>query len=150
VDLAILAEDMAFCVKCFKCRNCKRKIENLRYARSSQGIFCMSCHESLMARRRKKQRLAREAEIDKTLRRLESPNGNGLRDQPVTAEGLLKMDDHTFMEMVKEELLKKDGSGTPVDSSPLADAKGEPLQTDQPGSSPGLSRDDRSATRDAT
>nr|OQO13830.1 hypothetical protein B0A51_17292 [Rachicladosporium sp. CCFEE 5018]OQO17202.1 hypothetical protein B0A51_15167 [Rachicladosporium sp. CCFEE 5018] len=53
-DLAILTGDQAFCASCFRCRNCKRKIENLRYARTSQGIFCMSCHESLMARRRKK------------------------------------------------------------------------------------------------
>ena len=53
-DLAILTGDQAFCANCFRCRNCKRKIENLRYARTSQGIFCMSCHESLMARRRKK------------------------------------------------------------------------------------------------
>jgi len=53
-DLAILTGDQAFCANCFKCRNCKRKIDNLRYARTSQGIFCMQCHESLMARRRKK------------------------------------------------------------------------------------------------
>ena len=54
-DLAILTGDQAFCATCFKCRNCKRKIENLKYARTSQGIFCMDCHESLMARRRKKE-----------------------------------------------------------------------------------------------
>ncbi|KAK2750383.1 hypothetical protein FQN57_003863 [Myotisia sp. PD_48] len=53
-DLAILTGDQAFCEPCFKCRNCKRLIDNLRYARTSQGIFCMECHESLMARRRKK------------------------------------------------------------------------------------------------
>ena len=53
-DLAILTGDQTFCANCFKCRNCKRKIENLRYARTSQGIFCMDCHEALMARRRKK------------------------------------------------------------------------------------------------
>ncbi|KAJ5587614.1 uncharacterized protein N7459_003379 [Penicillium hispanicum] len=53
-DLAILTGDQAFCAQCFRCRNCKRKIENLRYARTSQGIFCMDCHESLMQRRRKK------------------------------------------------------------------------------------------------
>lgn len=57
-DLAILTGDQAFCAACFRCRNCKRKIENLRYARTSQGIFCMSCHESLMARRRKKAKTA--------------------------------------------------------------------------------------------
>ncbi|KAL4934614.1 putative Rho GTPase activator Rga [Aspergillus undulatus] len=55
-DLAILTGEQAFCAQCFRCRNCKRKIENLRYARTSQGIFCMDCHESLMQRRRKKNR----------------------------------------------------------------------------------------------
>ena len=53
-DLAILTGDQAFCATCFRCRNCKKKIENLKYARTSQGIFCMDCHESLMQRRRKK------------------------------------------------------------------------------------------------
>lgn len=52
-DLAILTGDQAFCASCFCCRNCKNKIENLRYARTSQGIFCMDCHESLMSKRRK-------------------------------------------------------------------------------------------------
>ncbi|GAB7356802.1 hypothetical protein MBLNU459_g7687t1 [Dothideomycetes sp. NU459] len=60
-DLAILTGDQAFCATCFKCRNCKRKIENLRYARTSQGIFCMTCHESLMARRRKKSKASKLA-----------------------------------------------------------------------------------------
>ena len=53
-DLAILTGDQAYCAGCFRCRNCKRKIENLRYARTSQGMFCMECHDGLMARRRKK------------------------------------------------------------------------------------------------
>lgn len=53
-DLAILTGDQAFCATCFRCRVCKKKIENLKYARTSQGMFCMECHESLMQRRRKK------------------------------------------------------------------------------------------------
>ncbi|KAF2154235.1 RhoGAP-domain-containing protein [Myriangium duriaei CBS 260.36] len=60
-DLAILTGDQAFCAACFRCRNCKRKIENLRYARTSQGIFCMRCHESLMERRRKKAKAQKSA-----------------------------------------------------------------------------------------
>lgn len=55
-DLAILTGEQAFCASCFRCKNCRRKIENLRYARTSQGIYCMSCHESVMARRKKKSR----------------------------------------------------------------------------------------------
>ncbi|KAL9114472.1 MAG: hypothetical protein Q9227_001553 [Pyrenula ochraceoflavens] len=74
-DLAILTGDQAFCANCFKCRNCKKKIENLRYARTSQGIFCMDCHESLMARRRKKtarnnaqrQKAQNQVHLDKSL-----------------------------------------------------------------------------------
>ncbi|EDN02913.1 conserved hypothetical protein [Histoplasma mississippiense (nom. inval.)] len=62
-DLAILTGDQAFCANCFKCRNCKRKIENLRYARTSQGIFCMDCHESLMARRRKRSARAQRQKV---------------------------------------------------------------------------------------
>ncbi|MCJ1405154.1 Rho-type gtpase-activating protein [Xylographa trunciseda] len=58
-DLAILTGDHAFCASCFRCRNCKKQIENLRYARTSQGIFCMECHEGLMARRRKKSKTSR-------------------------------------------------------------------------------------------
>ncbi|PYH98535.1 Chimaerin and related Rho GTPase activating protein [Aspergillus ellipticus CBS 707.79] len=57
-DLAILTGEQAFCAQCFRCRNCKKKIENLRYARTSQGIFCMDCHESLMQRRRKRKNVA--------------------------------------------------------------------------------------------
>ncbi|KAL2189771.1 hypothetical protein L209DRAFT_137857 [Thermothelomyces heterothallicus CBS 203.75] len=64
-DLAILTGDQAFCATCFRCRNCKRKIENLRYARTSHGIFCMNCHESLMARRRKKSKAAAQAKREK-------------------------------------------------------------------------------------
>lgn len=52
-DLAILTGDYAFCSSCFCCRNCKKKIEDLQYARTSQGIFCMSCHETLLARKKK-------------------------------------------------------------------------------------------------
>lgn len=60
-DLAILTGEQAFCSGCFRCRNCKRKIENLRYARTSQGIFCMSCHESIVTRRRKRMRTPKHA-----------------------------------------------------------------------------------------
>src|SRR5271169_10997 len=71
-DLAILTGDQAFCATCFRCRNCKRKIENLRYARTSQGIFCMDCHEKIQARRRK--RTTRNA-----VQRQKPPSNNGVQ-----------------------------------------------------------------------
>lgn len=60
-DLAIITGDQAFCAACFKCRDCKQKLENLKYAQTAQGIFCIPCHESLMARRRKKTRVKAKA-----------------------------------------------------------------------------------------
>lgn len=52
-DLAILTGDKAYCSNCFKCRVCKLKIEDLRYARTSKGLFCMACHEDLVAKKKK-------------------------------------------------------------------------------------------------
>lgn len=52
-NLAILTGDLAFCAECFVCRNCKKRIEDLKYARTSQGIFCMSCHEAMMIRKKR-------------------------------------------------------------------------------------------------
>lgn len=46
--------DQVFCATCFRCRNCNKKIENLKYARTSQGNFCMSCHDRVMETRRRK------------------------------------------------------------------------------------------------
>ena len=53
-DLAILTTDQAFCATCFRCMNCKRRIETLRYAGTSHGIFCVNCHDSVMAWKQKK------------------------------------------------------------------------------------------------
>ena len=52
-DLAILTGDQAYCSSCFRCRACKQKIEDLRYARTSKGLFCMKCHEKLIAKKKK-------------------------------------------------------------------------------------------------
>lgn len=82
-DLAILTGDQAYCSSCFKCRSCKLKIEDLRYARTSKGLFCMSCHEKLIAKKKKvdlkkkqlalleQQRLADEKQAN-----LKNPNYN--------------------------------------------------------------------------
>ncbi|CCC06834.1 putative RhoGAP group protein [Sordaria macrospora k-hell] len=92
-DLAILTGDQAFCATCFRCRNCKRKIENLRYARTAHGIFCMNCHESLMARRRKKAKAAAQAkarDTDKSLPALPPnavpPSSTGFAPEKLAAD----------------------------------------------------------------
>lgn len=59
--LAILGGGQAFCTTCFRCRNCKGHIENLRYARTSKGIFCKPCYESIMRKRKIKKMSEEEA-----------------------------------------------------------------------------------------
>lgn len=54
-NLAILTNDQAFCSHCFVCRNCKRPIDDLKYARTPHGIFCMTCHNLFMARKHQRQ-----------------------------------------------------------------------------------------------
>lgn len=56
-DLAILTGNQAYCLSCFKCRACRKRIEDLRYARTSKGLFCMLCHEKLVARKRHRDRI---------------------------------------------------------------------------------------------
>lgn len=63
-DLAILTGDQAYCSSCFKCRSCKLKIEDLRYARTSKGLFCMSCHEKLVAKKKKVDMRKRQKELE--------------------------------------------------------------------------------------
>ncbi|KAH3688128.1 hypothetical protein WICPIJ_000899 [Wickerhamomyces pijperi] len=72
-DLAILTGDQAYCSSCFCCRNCKNRIQDLRYARTTKGLFCMTCHEKLLERKKraeeikKLQRLSKHAADHKSL-----------------------------------------------------------------------------------
>lgn len=78
-DLAILTGDQAFCAGCFVCRNCKKRIEDLKYARTNQGVFCMGCHEALLAR--KTRRLLKEKESREKERERERERERALIDK---------------------------------------------------------------------
>ncbi|AOA60750.1 Rho GTPase-activating protein [Komagataella phaffii CBS 7435] len=52
-DLAILTGNQAYCSSCFQCRACKNRIEDLRYARTSKGLFCISCHMKLLEKKKR-------------------------------------------------------------------------------------------------
>jgi hypothetical protein len=53
-DLAILTGGQAFCASCFRCRHCKRKIDNLCHVRTPKGILCVDCNELLASARRRR------------------------------------------------------------------------------------------------
>ncbi|KAJ1304403.1 hypothetical protein OPQ81_005552 [Rhizoctonia solani] len=45
--------DDSYHASCFKCRTCGRRIEELVFAKTSQGIYCMACHNDRVARSRR-------------------------------------------------------------------------------------------------
>ncbi|TFK22586.1 RhoGAP-domain-containing protein [Coprinopsis marcescibilis] len=53
LDEAIMAGDDSYHAHCFKCKVCKSRIDELVFAKTSQGIYCMKCHNERMIRIRK-------------------------------------------------------------------------------------------------
>jgi hypothetical protein len=45
--------DDSYHALCFTCRQCGRRIEELVFAKTSQGIYCMECHNERAARSRR-------------------------------------------------------------------------------------------------
>lgn len=59
--------DESYHADCFRCRSCSNKIEELIFAKTNQGIWCMNCHNERVARTRKhaEQKRNRQARKDK-------------------------------------------------------------------------------------
>lgn len=53
LDEAIMTGDDSFHAHCFTCKVCKNRIDDLVFAKTSQGIYCMNCHNDRMIRIRK-------------------------------------------------------------------------------------------------
>ncbi len=53
MEEAIMTGDESYHASCFTCRSCHSKIEELVFAKTSQGIYCMKCHNERVARSRK-------------------------------------------------------------------------------------------------
>ncbi|KAK3838795.1 MAG: hypothetical protein J3R72DRAFT_181907 [Linnemannia gamsii] len=45
LDEAIMTGDEAYHADCFRCIQCESKIDDLVFAKTSQGIYCMKCHQ---------------------------------------------------------------------------------------------------------
>lgn len=89
-DLAILTGDQAYCSSCFKCRSCKLKIEDLRYARTSKGLFCMSCHEKLIAKKKKYDLKRKQIAQLQQQKENEERDGNEYQQTPPQAYDVLR------------------------------------------------------------
>lgn len=45
--------DDSYHAHCFKCKVCNNRIDELVFAKTSQGIYCMNCHNERMIKIRK-------------------------------------------------------------------------------------------------
>ncbi|KAJ7703285.1 hypothetical protein B0H17DRAFT_1194482 [Mycena rosella] len=63
LDEAIMTGDDSYHAHCFKCKVCKNRIDELVFAKTSQGIYCMKCHNERMIKIRK--HTQKKAERDK-------------------------------------------------------------------------------------
>src|ERR1700691_1858082 len=62
LDEAIMTGDDSYHAHCFKCKVCKTRIDELVFAKTSQGIYCMNCHNERMAKIRRHAQKKREKE----------------------------------------------------------------------------------------
>ena len=62
LDEAIMTGDDSYHAHCFKCKVCKTRIDELVFAKTSQGIYCMNCHNERMAKIRRHAQKKRERE----------------------------------------------------------------------------------------
>ncbi|KAI0820004.1 RhoGAP-domain-containing protein [Trametes gibbosa] len=67
LDEAIMTGDDSYHAHCFKCKVCKNRIDELVFAKTRQGIYCMDCHNERVARSRRHQ--ARKQERERELER---------------------------------------------------------------------------------
>ncbi|KIK67054.1 hypothetical protein GYMLUDRAFT_238398 [Collybiopsis luxurians FD-317 M1] len=65
LDEAIMTGDDAYHAHCFKCKVCKNRIDELVFAKTSQGIYCMDCHNERMIKIRKHTQRKAEREREK-------------------------------------------------------------------------------------
>ncbi|KAA1471697.1 RhoGAP-domain-containing protein [Dentipellis sp. KUC8613] len=93
LDEAIMTGDDSYHAHCFKCRACHNRIDELMFAKTSHGIYCMSCHHQRVARSR------RHAQKQKD------------RDKSVSGSSSSRT-----RERLAKEQLKENGTGSPPQS----------------------------------
>ena len=62
LDEAIMTGEDSYHAHCFNCRVCKKRIDELVFAKTSQGIYCMPCHNERVAKSRRREKEKRERE----------------------------------------------------------------------------------------
>lgn len=68
-DLAIILSNSneAYCSNCFRCYKCGDRIEDLKYAKTRKGLFCLRCHSRLLEKRKLHEERKRKKLLNKDL-----------------------------------------------------------------------------------
>lgn len=91
--------DDSYHAHCFKCKVCKNRIDELVFAKTSQGIYCMNCHNQRVARsrrhaqRQREKEREREREREKAAIALSSSNATKVEQSASVSEAIL-LNDH--------------------------------------------------------
>ncbi|PIL35845.1 hypothetical protein GSI_01505 [Ganoderma sinense ZZ0214-1] len=67
LDEAILTGEESYHTHCFKCRKCERQIEELVFAKTSRGMYCMGCHNERVERGRERRAKKEDEERERDL-----------------------------------------------------------------------------------
>ncbi|KAG0077963.1 hypothetical protein BGZ90_006195 [Linnemannia elongata] len=70
LDEAIMTGDEAYHADCFRCIQCESKIEDLVFAKTSQGIYCMKCHQERKEAKRLREERERMARAERMMEKL--------------------------------------------------------------------------------
>ena len=77
LDEAIMTGNESYHAHCFNCKVCKKRIEELVFAKTSQGIYCMDCHNARVERSKKHQARREKEKRERELREQAAANGAG-------------------------------------------------------------------------
>ncbi|KAF9227151.1 RhoGAP-domain-containing protein [Gyrodon lividus] len=88
LDEAIMTGDDSYHAHCFKCKVCRNRIDELVFAKTSHGIYCMTCHNERMAkirrhaqRKREKDKAASASSLTREREAREFLGENGVLDR---------------------------------------------------------------------
>ncbi|KAH7048208.1 hypothetical protein BKA57DRAFT_394691, partial [Linnemannia elongata] len=70
LDEAIMTGDEAYHADCFRCTQCDSKIDDLVFAKTSQGIYCMKCHQERKEAKRLREERERMERAEKMMEKL--------------------------------------------------------------------------------
>lgn len=80
--------DDAYHAHCFNCKVCKKRIDELVFAKTSQGIYCMDCHNERVARsRRHQQRREKEKERERAREKAGGESGSTKSKESAPRDG---------------------------------------------------------------